>query len=76
MNPKLQHIPPIYLHGCHFDVQKGRSQPFFFPFLLTALGSSLNCHHLLFASVCSVSRAEARSVMLTQTLHSLTAVFL
>lgn len=38
-----------YLHGCHFDLLWGHSQAFFlFPFLLTALSSSLNCHNLLF----------------------------
>lgn len=37
-----------YLHGCHFDLRWGHSQPFLFPLLLTALGSSLNCHNLLF----------------------------
>lgn len=48
---------------------------FLFPFLLTAPGSSLNCHNLL--RCLSVSVVAARSGTLTQTLNfSSTAVFL
>lgn len=76
--PNCSIFRQYYLHGCHFDLLWGHSKPFLFPFLLTALGSSLNCHNLLFCfSVLCLSCWDVlwHAHWFTHTLHTIHLMF-